>query len=109
MDKLSLLKFICRNDLDYGTSSSELYKAQTYFYSLDQNTINTDFDPLDWLCANANYFFSETKIVYLSNNDKTPISVFYNGECVFHDNLLKQSSLETICNFLNYIIYIKLQ
>lgn len=97
MDKLTLLKFICGKKLKY--TYNELHKAQTYYYSLNTEDTIVNFDPLDWLCKHANQFFEKCNVVYLSNNNITPVSVFYEDKCVFHNGLFKQSSLETICRF----------
>ena len=98
MDKLEILKYICAYDLDYGTSDSELYRAQSHYYaSVSPNEIN--FDPLLWLCNNAKVFFDKCKVVYTNNNDKTPCSVFYNDKCLFHDGIMKTKSLTLICEF----------
>lgn len=98
MDNLEILKFICSQDgQSYTTSDEDLFKAQQIYYSSEIH--NIWFEPLVWLCTNAKYFFSKCKLVYTSKNDRTPCSAFYNDECVFHNNLMKQSSLNVICKF----------
>ena len=98
MDSLEILQFICSQDeTSYTTSDEDMFKAQQQYYSMDNHDIW--FDPLIWLCSNAQYFFSKCKLVYTTKNDRTPCSAFYNNECLFHDNLMKQSSLNVICKF----------
>lgn len=101
MDKLEILKYICEHDLDYGIDDSELYKAQMHYYK-NHATIGTTtetFDPLEWLCNNASEFFKECKIIYTNNDDKTPISVFYQDKCIFHNGMMKKKSLTVVCEF----------
>lgn len=105
MDELSILKFICSNsDLKFGFSNADLYKAQEYYFKNENPKI--DFDPLQWLCENAIFFFEKCKIVYSSVNDKTPISAFYGKECIFHNNIMKVNALSVICKFhIEYEFY----
>lgn len=98
MDKLSILRYICSYDLDYGISNEELYKAQKQYFS-QSIKCEIHFDPLLWLCNNAAVFFKHCKIIYTSINDKTPCSVFYKDECLFHNGVMKTKSLVLICEF----------
>jgi hypothetical protein len=98
MDKLTLLKYICANDLPYKSTEKDLHDAQLHYYT-NESIINIEFDPLDWACSNIGLLFEHCNVVFTASNNKTPISAFYDNECIFHNGLMKQSSLEVICKF----------
>lgn len=95
MNHLSILKYICSyDDVPKGIDNNSLLIAQEHYYKSPRPII---FDPLNWFCFNLKDIIEHIKCIYTDYEETKPCSILFNGKTIFHNNLIKEKALETIC------------